>query len=103
MVNMVGVSCCTASLGNVCLGDDDVLMEMDNLTLAEYRAHPESTYPRIFGGRVPYSGSAIPEVPDSPPDPAALGFVSVGAQEPPTPDSSGYSNISRSSYEMLEK
>ena len=103
MVNMVGVACCTASFSNVCLGDAEILMEMDHLTLAEYRAHPESTFPAIFGGRVPHADSESSPSPSTPANSSAHGFISVGAQDPVTPDSSGYSNISRSSYEMLEK
>ena len=101
---MVGGSCCTASFANVCLGDEDLIMEMDHLTLAEYRLHPESSYPAAFGGRVPFAGEDSASVVTPPVDPADLGFISVGVQElDSTSDSSGYSNISRTSYEMLEK
>ena len=103
MVNMVGASCCTASLANVCLGDDDLVMEMDHLTLAEYRLHPEASFPAAFGGRVAFLSDSPRPASPPPVNPADLGFVSVGAQEPVTPNSSGYSNISRSSYDMLEK
>ena len=103
MVNMVGASCCTASLSNVCLGDDEIVMEMDHLTLAEYRLHPDATFPAIFGGRV--TADDVGVVPESPPsvNPVELGFVSTGAQDVNVSGSSGYSNISRASYEMLEK
>ena len=100
---MVGASCCTASLGSVCLGDDEIVMELDHLTLAEYQVHPDATFPAIFGGRVlPATAPSRPVTPP-PVDPVDLGFVSVGAQADASAVSSGYSNISRSSYEMLDK
>lgn len=103
MVDMVGASCCTASFGNVCLGDEEIVMELDHLTLAEYQVHPDATFPAIFGGRVLSSVSERRPVTPPPINPADLGFVSVGAQADNSPDLSGYSNISRSSYEMLDK
>ena len=103
MVKMIGASTCTASLANVCLGDDEFMLEMDNLTLAEYRAHPDSTFPARFGGKIPYHD------PNSPPrDPSPEPFPVPVSAVPAAPSrnsssSTGYSNISRSCYEMLER
>ena len=96
-------STCTASLANVCLGDDDLLMEMDNLTLAEYRVHPESTYPAQFGGKIPFqesNSSTSSSVSDSPSVPV---FPVPAMPSSGSSLSTGYSNISRSCYEMLER
>ena len=103
MVDLLGVGTCTASLASVCLGDDTQVMEMDHLTLAEYRACPDSTYPPCFGGHVPYAPNGSPAVDAPSVDYSALGFVSVQPENIPSSLSSGYSNISRSSYEMLER
>ena len=101
MVDMVGAATCTASIGSVCLGDDEFLMEMDHLTLAEYRVHPDSTFPAHFGGQVPLKDVAPRNV--TPVDPVTLGFESRAVPNNDVSGSSGYSNISRSSYDMLEK
>ena len=103
MVDMVGVGTCTASLGSVCLGDDDVLMEMDHLILAEYRVHPDSTFPARFGGQVPFQDAPVRVASPVPDLPIAQGFASQAVPVADVGDLSGYSNISRSSYEMLEK
>ena len=47
---MICASTCTASLANVCLGDDVLVIEMTNLTLVEYRDHSEATFHTQFGG-----------------------------------------------------
>lgn len=103
MVEMISASTCTASLANVCLGDDDFMLEMDNLTLAEYRAHPESTFPACFGGKVPYNDPNLPPR-DPSPEPIPVPMSPVPAAPSRNSSSStGYSNISRSCYEMLER
>ena len=103
MVNMICSSTCTASLANVCLGDDDLMMEMDNLTLAEYRAHPESTFPDQFGGEVPFQGSEMATKSPLPEPPTVPVFSTPAAPSSNSSLSTGYSNISRSCYDMLER
>ena len=78
-------------------------MEMDNLTLAEYRAHPESTYPAQFGGKVPYRETEMPPASPAPESPDVPVFSSVAAPSSNSSQSTGYSNISRSCYNMLER
>ena len=50
VIDMICASTCTASLANVCLGDDVLVIEMTNLTLVEYRDHSEATFHTQFGG-----------------------------------------------------
>ena len=99
---MVGVSCCTATLASCCLGDDELRMEMDDLTLAEYQAHPDSTYPKEFGGQVPYK-NAPPKPPAAPAFNPNVNLSSASTSVSNSTRSSGYSNISRSCYDMLER
>ena len=103
MVGLVGVGSCTATMANVCLGDDEFVMEMDHLTLAEYRADSESTYPACFGDRVDLRSETQPDVPAESVPANNHGFVAPEPTSDSTSRSSGYSNISRSCYDMLER
>ena len=40
-------------MASVCLGDDDLLLPLNHLTLAEYLDHPEAQFPIEFGSRHP--------------------------------------------------
>ena len=104
MVDMIAASTCTATLANVCIGDEEFVMEMDELTLAEYRVDPASTYPTAFGGRVDLVSGDASIASAEPVNPADLGFVHAETDSSTgTSATSGYSNISRSCYEMLER
>ena len=100
MIGMVSISTCTPTFRNVCLGSESKLMELDHLSLAEYYASPDATYPADFGGRVSHSSQVMTSAELS--EPLASEFTSP--PEVPTGDvSSDYHNISQSCYEMLEK
>ena len=100
MVGMVGVSTCTPTFSNVCLGSESRLMDLDDLCLADYYASPDATYPAVFGGRVPHpsqvmtTGELAESVPEEPP---------VTSKSPKINESSNYHDISQSCYDMLEK
>ena len=68
---------------------------MNNLTLAEYRAHPEATFPAQFGGQVVYHDPNAPEVPSSAADVAVSEFSAHINVSPCSSQSTDYNNISR--------
>ena len=105
MVSLVSTGVCTPTLANVCLGDADVVMELDHLTLAEYRASPNATFPAMFGGRVSSGFDLDVSVASINSSVLAreLGFVRRSSPIPDRTESSGYSNISQTCYDMLEK
>ena len=76
-------------------------MDLYNLSLSEYRASADATYPADFGGCILLAGHTRPPS-GSGPDATLPGFQSA---VPPTNHdsvSSGYSNISESAYKMRE-
>lgn len=96
---MVGVSTNTASMANVCLGDDDLLLPLDHLTLAEYLVHPDATFPVEFGSRHP----SLPVPPaESPAPPADFEYQteseSTGVSTSPEP----LGDISDRCYHQLD-
>ena len=100
MVGMVSVSTCTPTFRNVCLGSESKLVELDSLSLAEYYASPDATYPVDFGGRIPHSSQvmSLAELSESVPE-----DIVSPVEDPKTDVSSGYHDISQSCYDMLEK
>ena len=88
---MIGVGTCTPTLGNVVLGNESRLMNLSNLTLAEYRASLSATYPVEFGSCIPFAGQPRPVEPTPP---TASSFQSESPALDNTGHSSGYSNIS---------
>ena len=88
------------------VGDATQLMDLDNLTLAEYRDNVQAVYPPAHGGRVDYEPTAAVHVP-RPASPPAFEpvHVSDGEDESTTDGRPGdlSINISSSCYLMLEK
>ena len=105
MVNLVGVGVCTPTIANVCLGDADVVMELDHLTLAEYRVSAEATFPAQFGGQVlsPFDRADSVVSVNSDILAAQRGFATVALDDSSQSHDSRYDNISQSCFDMLEK
>ena len=103
MVDMIGVGTCTPTSANVCLGSETNLMELDKLTLAEYRASSAATFPAEFGACVMMKGQtrASLSVDIAPSLDAEFAHVVQPADD--VTQSSGYSNISESAYDMVNK
>lgn len=72
-------------MASVCLGEDDILLPMNHLTLAEYLDHPEAQFPAEFGSRHPPVADVpvVPAVVDPPAD-----------FEPPSSSSGGTATVS---------
>ena len=70
---------------------------MNNLTLAEYHAHPEATFPAQFGGQLVYHDPNAPEVPSPAADVAVSEFSAHTNVSPCSSQPTDYSNISRDS------
>ena len=104
-MTMVGVGVCTPTIANVCLGDEEVVVEFDHMSLAEYRACSDSTYPAGFGGRVLSTFDETDTTGDSSssPNPADLGFLHADSESVASEPSSDVHEISQSCFEMLEK
>ena len=103
---MVDSGTCTPTLASVCIGDDDLVMELDHLDLADYRASSAATYPAVFGGQVksPFDLSQLSESSFAELNPADLGFVQPDSVESiETGSTVDYSNISSRCYDMLER
>ena len=102
---MVGVGVCTPTIANVCLGDEEVVMEFDHMSLAEYRAYSGATYPAGFGGRVlsPFDETGTAGDLSSLSDPANLGFLHADSESAASEPPSDVHEISQSCFEMLEK